>query len=186
LVDAQGIRGLQEAVSILRAEGFKDFTVEINGDNIQFATVEGRAEIEDFLTAEAALPQAERNVVFNGSYHHDQLQARMSRIDWCIVPSVWWEIFCLVISEAWSFGRPVIASNVGGPAERISDGVDGLLFELGDARALAETMRRACTEKGLWDKLSAGITPPAGRDEMVEGFLAVYRDVGASAHLAAE
>jgi glycosyltransferase involved in cell wall biosynthesis len=186
LVDAKGIHVILGAVAILRDEGFTDFTVEINGDNIQFATPARRAEIEDFLAAEALLPAGERNVVFNGSYHHDQLENRMARIDWCIVPSVWWEIFCLVISEAWSFGRPVIASNAGGPAERVSHEVDGLLFELGDARALAETMRRACTEEGLWDRLAGGIKQPCGRAEMTGAFMEVYRGVARPARLAAE
>ena len=174
LVDAKGLHVLLEAVTLLRAGGFTDFAVEINGDNIHFATPKRREEIEAFLAAEEKLPLAERNVVLNGSYHHDQLRARMARVDWVVVPSVWWEIFCLVISEAWSYGRPVIASNAGGPAERVSDGVDGLLFELGDARALADTMYRACTEEGLWETLAEGITPPPSRAEMVEGFLQVY------------
>jgi len=174
LIDAKGIHVILGAVALLRAEGFTDFVVELNGDNIQFATPKRRAEIETFLAEEAALPAAERNVIFNGSYHHDQLESRMSRIDWCVVPSIWWEIFCLVISEAWSFGRPVIASNVGGPAERVRHEVDGLLFELGDARALAETMLRACTEDGLWERLAGGINPPPTREVMVEGYLGVY------------
>jgi len=186
LIDAKGVHVLFEAVSLLRQSGFTDFTVEINGDNIQFATPERRAGIEAFLAAEAALPPGERNVIFNGSYHPDQLPARMARIDWCVVPSVWWEIFCLVISEAWANGRPVIASAAGGPAERVSHGVDGLLFELADARALAETMRRAATEPELWQRLAAGITPPAGRAAMVEGFLRVYETAHAPARLAAE
>jgi glycosyltransferase involved in cell wall biosynthesis len=186
LVDAKGVHVILEAVALLRAEGFTDFHVEINGDNIQFASALRRKEFEAFFEEEAKLPPAERNVIFNGSYHHDQMLSRMGRIDWCIVPSVWWEIFCLVISEAWSFGRPVIASNVGGPAERISDGVDGILFEMGDARALAETMRRVCTEPGLWDRLTAGIRPPPSRDVMVEGYLNVYRGEPAPAQLAAE
>jgi glycosyltransferase involved in cell wall biosynthesis len=186
LVDAKGVHVILEAVELLRADGFTDFIVEINGDNIQFATPARRAEIEAFLEEEAKRPRPERNVVFNGSYHHEQLGSRMTRVDWCIVPSVWWEIFCLVISEAWSFGRPVIASNAGGPAERITDGVDGLLFALGDARELAETMRRAMTEEGLWEKLAAGIQPPPSRDVMVEGFLEVYKGGSAAARLAAE
>jgi glycosyltransferase involved in cell wall biosynthesis len=113
-------------------------------------------------------------VVFNGSYHTDQLAALMSRVDWCIVPSVWWETFALVISEAWMFRRPVIASNVGAPGERVRHGVDGLLFQVGDARALARTMRRACTEEGLWDRLVAGIEAPPAREVMVERFCDVY------------
>jgi glycosyltransferase involved in cell wall biosynthesis len=185
LVDAKGVQVILDAVTLLRAEGFTDFSVEINGGNIQFATPECRAGIEAFLAAEAALPPLERNVVLNGGYHPDQLQALMARIDWCLVPSLWWEIFCLVISEAWSFGRPVIASNVGGPAERITNGVDGLLFELGDARALAEIMRRAATEEGLWERLAAEITPPASRAAMAAGFLDVYRAPAGAASAAA-
>ena len=66
------------------------------------------------------------------------------------VPSVWWETFALVISEAWMFGKPVIASDVGAMSERISDDLDGLLFNMGDAADLARVMQRACQETGLW------------------------------------
>jgi glycosyltransferase involved in cell wall biosynthesis len=186
LVDVKGLHVLLEAVTLLRAEGFTGFTVEVNGDNIQFASPARRAEIEAFFAAEDALPPAERNVILNGSYHHDQLAARMARVDWVVVPSIWWEIFCLVVSEAWNFGRPVIVSNTGGLAERVADGVNGLLFELGDARALAATIRRACVEDGLWGQLAAGIIPPPSRGEMVAGFLAAYTGTAAPEILAAE
>jgi hypothetical protein len=45
-------------------------------------------------------------------------------------------------------------------------------------------MKRACTEEGLWDRLAAGIVPPARREEMVQGYMRVYR--GETARLAAE
>ena len=113
-------------------------------------------------------------MIFNGSYHQDRIGQRMARIDWVVVPSVWWEIFGLVISEAWMFGRPVIGPDVGGPAERITHERDGLLFEVADARALAATVRRAATEQGLWDRLAAGVTPPMPREDMVRRFHAIY------------
>jgi len=162
------------AVEHLRASGFTDFVVEINGDNIRYASPERRKEIEEFLESEREKPVSEQNVIFNGSYQVDQLAGRMARIDWCIVPSIWWEIFCLVISESWMFRRPVIVSNVGGPHERVRHEVDGLHFQVGDPQALADAMRRACTEAGLWEKLSAGITPPASRDVMVAEYCALY------------
>jgi glycosyltransferase involved in cell wall biosynthesis len=174
LVDNKGVWVLLRAVQLLRAEGFNDFVVELNGDNLQFASEARRTEIEAFLTKENELPVADRIVVFNGSYSVDQLPHRMARVDWCIVPSVWWEIFGLVISEAWMFKRPVIASNVGGPGERITHEKDGLLFDVADASSLAQTIRRACSEKGLWQRLVEGITPPATEDVMVDGFLSVY------------
>ena len=87
---------------------------------------------------------------WNGSYTLDDLPNRMARVDWCVVPSTWWEIFGLVVSEAWMFGKPVICSDVGGPAERVEDGVSGLHFAMRDHRALARTIQRAATEEGLW------------------------------------
>lgn len=175
LVDNKGLWVLLRAVQQLRAEGFTDFVVEINGDNIQYASAARRAEIEAFLASESELPVGERNVYFNGSYSVDQLPQRMARIDWCIVPSTWWEIFGLVISEAWMFKRPVIASNIGGPGERITHDKDGLLFEVADATSLAQAIRRACTEEGLWKRLVEGITPPASAELMMNGYLSVYR-----------
>jgi glycosyltransferase involved in cell wall biosynthesis len=175
LVDNKGVWVILQAVQQLRAEGFTDFVVEINGDNLQYASAERRAELEAFIAKEKELPVGERNVIFNGSYSVQQLPERMSRLDWVIVPSVWWEIFCLVISEAWMFKRPVIASNVGGPGERITHEKDGLLFEVADPSSLAQTIRRACTEQGLWKRLVDGITPPASADIMADGYLSVYR-----------
>jgi glycosyltransferase involved in cell wall biosynthesis len=182
MVDNKGVHVILQAVEHLRASGFDDFVVELNGDNLHYASEARRKEIEGFLEREMQRPPHKQNVVMNGSYHVDQLSARMSRVDWCIVPSVWWEIFGLVISEAWMFKRPVIASNVGGMKERITDGIDGLHFTMGDARSLAELMRRAATEHGLWDKLVAGIQRPTSREKMTDAFLQIYMGARKSMH----
>lgn len=174
LVDSKGVHVLLEAVEILRSEGFTAFHVEINGDNIKFASEQRRQQFEDFLEAEQARAPDARNVHFNGSYQVDQLKSRMLRVDWCIVPSTWAETYCLVVDEAWMFRRPVIASNCGAMVERVRDGVDGLLFEPGDARGLASLIRRASGEAGLWKKLSAQITMPAPRSQMVDEFVDIY------------
>jgi glycosyltransferase involved in cell wall biosynthesis len=176
LHDTKGLHIVLRAVDILRADDFTDFHVEVNGDNLRFATEPVRQEIEAFMAAEQELPPSERLVTLNGSYHVDQLQQRMSRIDWCIVPSLWWEAFGLVISEAWMFGKPVICSNVGAMAERVQDEVGGLLFEMGDPVALAAVMRRACTEEGLWQRMHDSLPEPPSRAAMADGYLRLYRD----------
>jgi glycosyltransferase involved in cell wall biosynthesis len=174
LHDDKGVQVLLRAVSLLREAQFTQFSVDINGGGIQHASAPIRREIEAFQQAEQQLPLAQRIVSFNGAYSLDQIQSRMARVDWTIVPSVWWEIFGLVISEAWMFGRPVICSNVGGMAERVTHEVDGLHFEMGDAAALAATIRRACTEDGLWERLHAAVPAPPSRAAMADGFLALY------------
>jgi glycosyltransferase involved in cell wall biosynthesis len=173
-VDVKGVQVILRAVALLRAEGFTNFSVELNGDNLRYASPAVRDEVNAFLRAEDALPLQERIVTNNGSYEVSQLASRMSRVDWCIVPSIWWESFGLVISEAWMFGRPVICSNVGGMAERNEHDVFALQFQMGDPHALARTMRRACTETGLWDRLVGALPSPPRRDDMVRGFMAIY------------
>ena len=183
MVDNKGVWLLLAAVALLRAEGFDDFCVEINGDNLKYAGATRRAEIEAFRDSEKALPIEQRRVVFNGPYEVGQLASRMNRIDWCVVPSVWWETFGLVISEAWMFGKPVIASDIGAMRERIRDGEDGLLFAAGDACALAAAIKRAVTEPGLRDSLVKQIVPPPSQAAMVTAMLEVYGLAPAAAAL---
>ena len=176
IVDNKGVWLLLEAVTLLRSEGFIDFQVEINGANLNFASAARRAEFEAFMAREQAMPPVERKVAFNGSYEVGRLRERMSRVDWCVVPSVWWEAFGLVVSEAWMFGRPVIAADVGGLAERIGHEHDGLLFAVGDVRALASALRRAATERQLWDRLARNVPQPPSSEMMLTAFLSIYRD----------
>ncbi len=173
-VDAKGVHIILRAVDILRAGGFTDFKVELNGDNIRFASAPVREEIEAFLAAESERPMPRQNVFNNGAYHVEQIESRMLRIDWSLVPSTWWETFGLVISEAWMFKRPVICSNVGGMAERIQHDVNGLQFQIADPRSLAAAMQRAATEPGLWEKLSMAAPQPPSRADVVKGYRALY------------
>ena len=52
------------------------------------------------------------------------------------------EPFGIVVIEAMALGKPVVAGREGGPAEIITDGVDGLLAPHGDASALAAAICR--------------------------------------------
>src|SRR6185295_7060749 len=47
------------------------------------------------------------------------------------------EPFGIAVVEAMALGKPVAASDSGGPLELIEDGVSGVLFRTGDASALA-------------------------------------------------
>ena len=105
---------------LLRAEGFTGFLVEINGDNLRYASAaDARGDRGVSRREGAAAADGADRVQPTAPTRSISSHARMARVDWCIVPSIWWEIFGLVISEAWMFGKPVICSNVGGPAERI-------------------------------------------------------------------
>jgi glycosyltransferase involved in cell wall biosynthesis len=52
------------------------------------------------------------------------------------------EPFGIVVIEAMALGKPVIAGSSGGPAEIITDGVDGVLVPFGDDESLARAILR--------------------------------------------
>jgi glycosyltransferase involved in cell wall biosynthesis len=76
-------------------------------------------------------------VTFHGKVPQDELIQHYDRCDLLLVPSLWQEPFGLVVAEAMARGLPVIASNVGGPAEILTHEINGLLVEAGNERALA-------------------------------------------------
>jgi glycosyltransferase involved in cell wall biosynthesis len=57
--------------------------------------------------------------------------------DVVVVPSRY-EPFGIVLLEAWASRTPVIATNSGGPAELIRDGIDGLLVDVDDHQRMAQ------------------------------------------------
>ncbi len=81
----------------------------------------------------------------------------LSEIDVLVVPSTWWENSPLVIHEAFAAGVPVVCSGMGGMADLVEDGVNGLHFEPGNADDLASKLLRLVEEDGLVEKLAAGI-----------------------------
>ncbi len=67
------------------------------------------------------------------------------------------------------------ASNIGGMAEKIRDGVDGMHFRVGSAEDLADRLVDALTDNTLWDRLRAGIEPPPSYLDCAREHLELYR-----------
>lgn len=59
------------------------------------------------------------------------------------------ETSCLAISEGFSAGVPVIASDYGGNRAMVGDGLAGILFPTGDVEALAQTICRIAQNPAL-------------------------------------
>ncbi len=132
---------------------------------------QSQVTIERFARALEAAPDA----VHQGPYDRDDQSRLMADLDWVIVPSVWWENAPLVIQEAFASGRPVICSDVGGMAEMVRDNIDGLHFNRGDARSLAQTMQRAIEQPGLWQHLVAGVRRVRRIEDVADEHLVLYK-----------
>jgi glycosyltransferase involved in cell wall biosynthesis len=165
----KGAKVMLEAMSLL------DDDVEahlwLHGANLELQTEEFQAE---FAEMHASIKD---RVTFRGPYEHSELPKLMAELHWVVVPSIWWENSPLVIQEAFFHRRPVICSDVGGMAEKVRDGVDGIHFRVGDAFSLAKAFETAATSPKLWSSLRSGIREPYAMDAHVARLQGMYGEL---------
>src|SRR5579875_3587030 len=86
--------------------------------------------------------------------HREDVAAELAQLDILVHASTLPEPFGQVVLEGMAAGLPVVASRGGGPAEIITDGVDGLLYPPGDVAALADALRRLAADPALRARLA--------------------------------
>jgi glycosyltransferase involved in cell wall biosynthesis len=64
------------------------------------------------------------------------------------------EGFPMAILDAWAYGLPVITTPVGGIPDIIKDGVNGLIFNVGDINSFSHKIEQLINDKDLSHKLS--------------------------------
>jgi glycosyltransferase involved in cell wall biosynthesis len=147
----KGVSVLLKAMSLLAAKD-PDIKLWVHGANLELQPEEFQSNMRQMLAATSG------NVTFAGRYSPEELPGLMADIDYVVLPSIWWENAPRVIQEAFAYGRPVICSGIGGMAEKITDGVNGFRFRVGDPVSLADTILKAA-EPGVWDRLRQNLPP---------------------------
>jgi glycosyltransferase involved in cell wall biosynthesis len=171
VTEFKGLPVLLDAVSRIPDEVWGGATLSVFGGNLEFQPEAFQRRFHSLVEA------AGRRVRFYGSYRQDELASLMAEIDWVVVPSIWWENSPVVIQEAFLHRRPIIASGIGGMAEKIRNGIDGIHFRAGSPESLADKLSRALQEDGLWDELSAGTPSPPDLQVFASEHLDLYREI---------
>jgi len=142
LVTIKGLSLLLEAAGRLRDQGYA-FRLKFIGDGAERGRLEGLA---------STLGLCDR-VDFTGTLQGEDLEKAVSEVGVVVMPSVWEETAGLSAVEHMMRGRLVIASDIGGLGELVSDA--GLKFPAGDAAALAECMRRVLDNPEIVGRLGS-------------------------------
>jgi|FLOH01.1.fsa_nt_gi glycosyltransferase involved in cell wall biosynthesis len=100
--------------------------------------------------------QGSASIEFAGPFPAGEAARILAGFDVLVVPSIWYENRPITISEAFLAGVVPVVTDLGGMAESVRNGVDGLVFPRGDSAALGAALLRLAHEPGLFDKLSAG------------------------------
>lgn len=115
-------------------------------------------------------------IQFGGILPPVELKRAFAESDYFVLPSTWHENSPLILLDALQSNTPVIASNVGGITDLIEDGVNGLLFPMGDIQALQKVMQKVIDEPTLVKRLRKGIHLP-DIDEYAENLVGLCQEL---------
>ena len=87
-------------------------------------------------------PDSMRSIDALGVVDSQRLWRELADADALCAPSLSGESFGMVLTEAFAAGTPVVASDIAGYSDVVSDGVDGVLIPPGDPQRLAEELQR--------------------------------------------
>ncbi|MBI5957365.1 MAG: glycosyltransferase [Chloroflexi bacterium] len=149
----KGVDNILRAVALLRASDpvlLEDVCVCVIGGSIDDDTPD--AEMQRLFALRDELDLGDR-VNFLGARDQDVLIYYYSAAEALIMPSDY-ESFGMVALEAMACGTPVIASEVGGLAYLIQDGVTGFHVPTREPAALAERIRLILAESELRAEIS--------------------------------
>lgn len=130
-----------------------------------------------FLNKIRTLSENEKRIVVHGRVDRSELPVLFASTDMTIVPSLCYENSPTVIFESFSFGVPVLASDIEGIAELIREGENGLTFAAGDEGSLLEKLTWCLENKERLKEMSqkTSISSRSERD-YVERLEELYRE----------
>ena len=167
VIPSKGIHTLVEAFSRL---GREDLSLEIHGEIPSFHGEDSyRARLE-------ALVKPSMQVHFHGRYEHRDLARILGGLDVVVVPSLWWESFCLTAREAALAGACVVGCRLGGVGEAVEDGL-ALGFDAGDPRDLASKLRSLIEDVDLRDAYSRKADLVRDMEDCAEETTSFYESV---------
>lgn len=97
---------------------------------------------ESYLKKLKEIAKNSPNIEFVGFMDGENKKTLLKESSFLLLPSIWYENFPITALEAYSFGKPVIASKIGGLPSIIKNQETGLLFEAGNAEALKEAVNK--------------------------------------------
>ncbi len=129
----------------------------------------------------------EGHVMFTGRVHHSEVIRYYDLIDVLVYPRVKIRLTDLVTPlkplEAMAQDKIVVASDVGGHHELITDGKTGNLFRADDAGSLAETVLAVLSDRERWPEQRAHgrhyVETERSWSAVVERYVDVYGSVAA-------
>jgi glycosyltransferase involved in cell wall biosynthesis len=172
-VPQKGVHILLNAVKLVKKE-VPQVKVWIVGSSSLWPSWPGRESYERRLRS---LANSFEHVSFFEAVTENELIKMYKKATICVIPSIYEEPASLVALEAQAAGLSIVASNVGGIPEMVSDGRTAILVPKNDVRALARAICKLLKDENLRMKMGMEGEKRAelfSWDKMVESILGIY------------
>lgn len=94
-----------------------------------------------------------RNVKFLGYKSGSELKELISNCKFSVLPSIWFDVAPISILESFAFGKPIVASNIGGISELVKDRYNGFLVTPGNIMDLSNKISELWENESFSQKL---------------------------------
>ncbi len=167
------VKGLAGLVAAVRAAPGAPLRLDVYA-----AAAPGAEALEAELRAAAA---PDPRIRFAGPLPPERVVETIAEYDLLAVPSEVLETGPLVVLEAFAAGVPVLGSDLGGIAELVRAGTDGVLAAPGSLAAWRGALERLAGDPAEVARLRAGVRPPRTMAAAAAEMEALYRRLTGSA-----
>ncbi len=120
-------------------------------------------------------------VRMEGYCHHERLADLYRNAAFVVAPSEWYENASMSVLEAFAYGKPVLASRIGGNPELVMEGQSGRLFTPGSAGELASAAGAMWKDRPGLARMGRQahelVRQNFSRASRTEALLAIYREM---------
>lgn len=117
-----------------------------------------------------------KRIIFRGTFSPEKIGKVFKDIDCLVMPSVWAENAPLVVKNAILAKTPVIASDIPGVRDNIENGINGLLFKMGDSEELMKQMKKI-VKKEEYEKIKNRIRKIKTTKENADELINMYKQL---------
>jgi glycosyltransferase involved in cell wall biosynthesis len=153
--------------------------LQLNPQNARLELYGSSFHETDYFNHLKKIAGKDSRIKFRGAYTNTQVGEILAGIDVLVLPSLCYENYPLALHEALACGVPVIASDIGGMAEKVKDSVNGFTFRFGDRTNLADKMKMILDSPEILNHLKKNIfdSPLPPVEEEAYLYIRLYRKV---------
>lgn len=130
--------------SLVEHKGVKLLVENLKSNDKIELHIAGDGELRSYVQKEEL---ASNSIKYHGKLSEKEVEKLLMKCDVLIVPSLWNEPFGRVVIDAYKFGMPVIASNLGGLPEIIEVNKTGIIFDPMMPNSLIECIEKMSSRK---------------------------------------